>query len=420
MKQTLKFIIVFALVLILLLGLCSCKKEDVLQKPIALAIVVGNHANAQLPSVSVQDTMIRSILEKIGNNQDLDAPSVLAVFRVDGNPCRVNPLEANAKDWNIYIAPYPTRTNRTQKEGWMKEMIEPQITSWAAYIGNDDATNDITRAQTEEVDTLGAIYQAAQWLRTQSGCDKYLFVYDSGLATTGHLNFLDHNTLYSPQAKIDALKRGGFLPRLQDVQVHWYGFGAVAEPQDKLKDLLADNNLDGVIESIWESVLTESGARLDNWIQSFSAGNTAPSANYPKVSVLRYSAVLPEAKLEFIGDQATFVNLANAKNALLSVADYIKKNPNFKGLIVGTTARRGIGDGVSLSLKRAEAVKTLLIEMGVSSAQLQTVGLGSHHRWYKDDMNSEEMARENRRIYLLDIESGDAKAILEGRFGEGT
>jgi len=207
---------------------------------------------------------------------------------------------------------------------------------------------------------------------------------------------------------------------LQDTQVYWYGFGAVSEPQDKLKDLLAGNNLDRVIENIWESVLTQSDAKLDNWIQSFSAGNTAPSTDYPHVSVLRFSAVLPEAKLEFVGDQATFVNPAKAKEALMPVAEYITKNPSFKGLIVGTTARRGVSDGISLSLKRAEAAKKLLIEIGVNPAQLQTVGLGSYHRWYKDDTNSEEAARENRRIYLLDIQSEDAKAILEGRFGEGS
>lgn len=64
--------------------------------------------------------------------------------------------------------------------------------------------------------------------------------------------------------------------------------------------------------------------------------------------------------------------------SLVALAEYLTANPDHKVALVGhTDAEGGLDGNVSLSVRRAEAVRELLVsELGVNAAQLEAKGIG--------------------------------------------
>ena len=92
--------------------------------------------------------------------------------------------------------------------------------------------------------------------------------------------------------------------------------------------------------------------------------------------------------------------------------------PEFKLLIAGTTATVGTNEScVALSQARAEAVKSLLVSLGVSEDRIETVGLGYDHEYHLDDLNSDgtlnDNAASNRAVILFDVNSTEARALFD-------
>ena len=144
-------------------------------------------------------------------------------------------------------------------------------------------------------------------------------------------------------------------------------------------------------------------------------GNTIEEA------VLPVPFELNETQVRFVGDEAIFVDEAEARAALAPVAEIILAHPGHPILLAGTTATGGpIDFNIDLSDRRAAAVKDLLVrEYGVPAEQLLTVGLGYDAdpfvRGRDLDENGNQIeteAAKNRRVVVLDAESEIARKIL--------
>ncbi len=130
---------------------------------------------------------------------------------------------------------------------------------------------------------------------------------------------------------------------------------------------------------------------------------------------------LNETRVMFVGDEATFIDEAAAREACAPVADVILAHPDHQVLLVGTTASNGSDEYcLDLSSRRAAAVKDLLVNAyGVPEDQLLTVGLGykldPFARANDLDANGkliESEACKNRRVIVLDAEDPIAQEIL--------
>ena len=92
--------------------------------------------------------------------------------------------------------------------------------------------------------------------------------------------------------------------------------------------------------------------------------------------------------------------------------------PDMELLLVGTTADVN-GGSVELSKMRAEKVKALLVELGIPEEHILTAGLGADSPWHKnewiDGIFHEEIAEENRSVYILSADSEEAESILSER-----
>jgi len=82
------------------------------------------------------------------------------------------------------------------------------------------------------------------------------------------------------------------------------------------------------------------------------------------------------------------------------VADYLKKNPKAKMLIEGHCDERGTAEyNMALGERRATAVMTYLVSLGVPKAALSTVSFGKEKPL--DPAHNEEAWAKNRRAHFV-------------------
>lgn len=129
-----------------------------------------------------------------------------------------------------------------------------------------------------------------------------------------------------------------------------------------------------------------------------------------------------ETQVQFVMNEDTFIDENKAIEVMKPVAEAILANPEHSILIAGSTATDGTQEScIDLSVRRAEAVKNLLIkEYKVPESQLKVAGLGyaddPFERGKDIDENGnfvESEGRKNRRVVVLDAEDPIAVKILK-------
>ena len=86
------------------------------------------------------------------------------------------------------------------------------------------------------------------------------------------------------------------------------------------------------------------------------------------------------------------------------IADAMKNNPNMKILVTGHTDDVGSDDrNLSLSVRRAASVKDALVQRGIGTDRIKTVGRGESQPIAPN--TSEENRRINRRTEFTIIEN---------------
>ena len=284
--------------------------------------------------------------------------------------------------------------------------------------------NECGAAKYPEADTLEAIRMEASALReTGAETDKYLVVIDSGLSTTGYLNFC--NDLFNAETEdiISKLEQEQAIPDLSGIHITWLYCGEVAEPQEKLSEVQKNK-----IKEIYGAIF-EAGNAAD-YVFREDIPTATPYRNLPDVSTVAAderiievppmeTIILDSSQVSFVGDEATFLEPSTARKAIKTAADSLAANPKSKVFVAGSTAGM---DGESkwckeLSEARAAAVVSVLEEYGISANRLIPIGLGSNAPWHITDVDSngnwiEEKAQKNRCVYIVDVNDPEYGNIL--------
>lgn len=445
MKKTvdiLKTLFLICLVLSLGLFLISCgKKPDgytvvdgvyINDNSTAIVLILGKHANAmEIP----EDAYYQ--IEKLLDNTVYGG--YICAIIVDSNPTKIELVEN--KDFFV-------------EDAKNTDILNKRINTRKAEIVN--ALNELTTvADSEEVDLLAAIREATNALSNTQAANaknKMIVIVDTGISTAGDLNFCDMDFLYSKPNINEIVKHLkdyegiGVLPDLTGVDVTFIGtvdgLAEVAEPQ------VATTTDKKFIRDLWSSVVTACGASSVSF--ESAAGWSIPNeyteddeSKFKYVSVITFfhnrvielpeipnynpnnpdqQPDLPnppnvEVRLEsqtvgFKPDTASYINEQNAKNTLRPYADELKEffqyYPNEKIWIVGTTAAvtQGARSGYDLSSKRAEAVKSTLVdEFDIPADKLLTIGVGCVFPWWVDEfpngIYNTNIAQANRAVFLM-------------------
>jgi len=396
--QTPIYLIVL-IALVLMLSGCDGSDPYAEQTPVAVAIVLGNHANAYTPNLGNTD-LVSDVARATTNG-------FISVICCDGQP-----YIASA---DLYIIPEQYRQADPKK-------LESDAQSKANKL-----LSNLTqiKAQSPELDTLESLWQAVNsFSMAPADSEKIICMLDTGFSMVGALNF--HNNLLTadPDVISDELAKRGAIPDFSGITVKWVQMGDVALPQPPLS--YAQNRK---LREIWTAIIEKGGGKME--ISGAPPSREInDSSEYPEISVVELPqetalsfdpdeiTVFDEQRVQFIGDSAQYVDPEAAAAALQPAAEYMISHPEFKGLLVGTTATGRKKFCRKLSESRAESVRDTLVSMGVLDGQLITRGLGFDDPWHVADTDFggnliEKLASQNRKVVLLSADSAEAKKLLD-------
>lgn len=268
---------------------------------------------------------------------------------------------------------------------------------------------DALQASSPEVDFLDAIDLAARNLGSHS---MGVLVVGNGLQTVDPLNFAVKGLLTAePKQVVADLRSRGELPKdLKGVTVYWSGLGDVAGAQKPLT-ISARSNL----EAIWSAILGAAGGTL-SVLPEPASGSAAPGL--PSVTAVPVPAeatktdwsqpiVVRDSDLLFVKNTATFSDPSAAQKVLADLVPSIEQNGQVV-TITGTASKDQATSNaadLTLSKRRADAVKQALVSLGVPASLLTTAGVG--HEWcgFKPETDatgaySDALAEQNRTVIL--------------------
>lgn len=372
-----------------------------------------------------------------GDGAAEEPDAAVSVAIVTGARSNVNRISVNAKELSdkVYESAYSNgRVVLVRCDGKPEQYLLADIPKPNVEGLSESKLDSIARGYRDEIlaafdrdgaakypeaDTLEAVRISANALReTVYEGDKYLIIVDSGLSTTGYLDFTK-GLLDAPADEIvSELSKEKAIPDLTGIDVIWLYCGETAEPQQPLSEL-QKSKLREIYGAVFEAGNANSCVFRDE------APSAEPYTDLPEVSVVRADAreidvdpitavKLDPGKVRFIGDSDEFVDPAAAKKEIKKVADILLKNPDNNVYVVGGTAG---ADGNNdycrkLSDARARAVVKVLEEYGVPDSQLKPAGLGGNTPWHIDDTDAngnmiEEKAQKNRAVWIVDVNDPD-------------
>lgn len=417
----------------------------------AIVVILGNHANAMEIPADAYNALETSL------NKAVYGGYICAII-ADGTPTKLEIID-DEKFFKEDAKNPVTLEKRT------KDRMETVIDK----LKNLDASAD-----SPEVDLLAAIREAKSVLssnRVKAIKNKEIFIIDTGISTTGDLNFIDMDFLYGKPDVHDIIDRlsnyegVGVLPDLDGITVTFCGTGdGLAEVALPQKTSTTDKLF---IKELWSEVVTACGAdqvkfeTVGGWdtpnfytedaVSKFpyvsavtfyhepvidfsdllkidlSNPDTQPDLPAPPVVEIK----LPSETIGFQPDGADYLNSENAKKVLCPYAEELERffeyYPDEKIWIVGTTAavQQGASGSISLSLQRAETVKNTLIDLGIPEKNLVTLGLGAKFPWAVDEHPNGTfdtvVAQANRAVWLLTSrEDNDLFSELMDAYNSGS
>jgi len=328
--------------------------------PPAVAVVVGTHANsvpmtgADLPSA----LLARWVAE--------DAQ--LSVVLDDGRPTLTQSMDLDAQGPNSL---------------YTKELAAAEVRRVTRALGR-------TRATVSQVATLQAIALASRAVSGKAG-PRSIEIMDSGLSTVPPLAFQDGVLNDTPHEVVSFLRSTGELPDLKGITVVWRGMGQVSGAQTTLSIAQLRR-----LEAIWRAVLLASGARSVTVVSAPLLRSAVPRG-LPPVAVValpplaslsgsahpsKLVVTLDPASVDFVATEAVYLDPPKAEAVLATLAQEILAGGYRHVLVTGTTA---LAPGISLSLARAGIVKEALVQDGVPSANVTTVGVGTDFSGFVPD-----------------------------------
>jgi OmpA-OmpF porin, OOP family len=260
------------------------------------------------------------------------------------------------------------------------------------YLNSIANAVEDTRAADPHAEVLDALNVAGQAIRAACPHGGTIYLEDSGLQDTGAVNFTQPGMLAAlPTDVVAFLADAGDLPSLDGITVVLTGIGDTAAPQQPL-NLSQQAN----VIAIWKAIADAGGAtsvRVDPTPLTGPAPEHVPAVALVTVppatmwSPSDNSYVFADSgAVGFEPNTVVFRDPDAADAALRQLAQYLVASPSTRIELSGTTARWGtLSDARTLSLQRAEAVKAVLVQMGVSPSQIVTRGLAWDFPGYIND-----------------------------------
>ena len=264
----------------------------------------------------------------------------------------------------------------------------------------------------DESDLLLAIQKASSAFE-QTGSERHIFVLSNGLSTAGQVDFKVDGmpSANSFKSLVDQYDAGGALSDLGGSLITWIGMG---QTDNEHQEQLGNQSIEGLV-GFWTEIVT----RSNGVAKSIKAGNV--TYGLPVAGSIPVAAIKPsdlkvcineqlgeDQGLVFKGNRTEFENDSVARASIQSIADKILDSEcTGKLTITGYVASNvdksefdGVGD-IELSQRRADVVKNLLVEFGVS-AEVEAIGAGWGEipDWDESGKFNDELGKANRIVKI--------------------
>jgi len=313
-----------------------------------LTLVVGAHANSPQPELPPQ---IRTLVHDAAlAGQDVQ------VELLDGAPSTVQDRHFSSSSQNSRI----------------KQRDLDQ------FIAGTQAAVSGLRPNAPEADFLTGLSVAGQ--HTPAGGT--IVVLDSGVATAGPVSFKDQAMFGVDPAEVAKyLDAQHLMPDLKGRAVVFVDLAQTAGPQPGF-----EQNVQSRINDLWTTIVKAADASCQTSIQV-----THPQASVPTrvpVAVVKPRPTPPiddcgtttlgdDGSVGFAAGSSDFRDPAVAKTTLSSLAQLLKGHSQQVRLIGSVSSDGDPHVDTILSLSRAEAVKNVLVGLGVEPSRITTEGNGA-------------------------------------------
>ena len=335
-------------------------------RPDGVILVIGAHRDAPAPSLNP--------------SQDPRVACLVTAAIMDKKPV-----------WVVVAAGRPRVIPQRLGDG--KGSLAQQDSPWAAQdLQRVEAAVAAARPDSAGADDLTAMAVASDAARAAGAPHAWLVLLDSGLDDRGALDFTVPGVLAAvPSEVVGQLRGDGNLPSLRGFTVVLAGLGYTSPPQALPSEKWRDN-----ITAIWVAITTAAGARVEVIpvpAQGPSIRTDEPvkqipvPAEQPVMPVTRHTFVLTgESAARFMPNSTAFADPAAAAGALARFARWLAADQARHAWLVGTTADVGPMAGqIRLSVLRADRVRSELVTLGASPAQISVKGVGSDFPQFKPD-----------------------------------
>lgn len=232
---------------------CTMSDKEYIHEGNSLVIIVGNHANAnryneQIVTRDIYDLLSDSVSYSI-DGDDYVATLKVAIIVSDGNPTRANIV---LDGYEVELVTEAKSAEKSIRDA--EDMVEDVM---------DFLLEDSLRADDPEVDLPAAISEAARILRQNPGAEDHIFIYDTGIVTSGVMAMgsgkgqldIQEGTVTDVLAQLP----DGAFPDLRNICVHFYGLGDVCVGQKDMRSYGSVDFEDRLVE-LWESFFDCCGA----------------------------------------------------------------------------------------------------------------------------------------------------------------
>lgn len=347
----------------------------------SLALVVPVHTGAQAPGVPPEwDCALDAAIRE-------SAP--ISVVTVEGNP-------------QVVVAGYRADVN-TSNELVAADDVTAAKNVVVGAVSAAAATSD-------GVDLLAALALAADLAPGGQ-----VMSLDNGATDSGVVRTVEDGmtTVVDPADVAQLVVDSAACPAVEGTRVELYGLGYQVAPAEPVSQRQRNR-----VEQIWQTTLEACGAdvavvALPRTGDGPTTARTAraitpeedPTMPTSTAGAAGCEAVLPDAVVGFVADEATFLHPARSAEVIADAADRVAACPG-RIEVVGTTSSAGTPDGRErLSTQRAEAVRAILAErLGVPEADVVVRGLGYDRSECVEDrpdgVLDPVLAAQNRKVVI--------------------
>ena len=414
MRKIINMITIIALVAAMALNLVGCGSSNG-ESPVNIAVIAG---------IADDETCFDEGIAELASLPELP-DSTYAFISLEGTPITIS------------AGSIPDLSDRGYTDTMMQRV-------------NGGIMSDITCQLTDfsptssEIDIAASIELAVQSLNANAadGRQNMLVLYCSGKSTAGIIN-MNETPVYRMDidSSVSAVAEQMNVD-MSGIDVKWYCCGSFGANQPKLSP-----NEKAQLKTFYKQLFTTLGAKKvsfkdklpssqcyhfpDTPVSSIEVEET--SSGLKELSAAEFETseeesemveelaspfetpiVIPEEKIHFKPDSADFLDQEAAKSAVQPIADLMALYPEQTILLYGTCAGdESTETSLALAKKRAEAVASLLVELGVEKERITVVMLDfDNDPYFEFGLGTGDEGAVNRKVVVMDANSDLGQQIL--------